>query len=121
MRKRKDKMNASWLDEPKEVYARIGQEYQPPLVMLEDPDTSNLTSSVERMDNILHSAWDVVMRKYADKPKPDVQTFCTHTAISWLKQGRCKPPPSQAPAYGKGSRKWAFTEPQSWTVGASLT
>ena len=43
--------------------------------MLEDPDTDNPALSVERIDNILHGAWDVVIKKYADKREPHAKTF----------------------------------------------
>ena len=60
---------------PKEVYQWIQNEYQPPLVMLLDPDTSQPTANIPRMDEILHASWDQVMRKYADTPEPDVHAF----------------------------------------------
>ena len=43
--------------------------------MLKDPDTGEPTSNVNRMDNILHEAWDKVMRKYADQAEPDPEIF----------------------------------------------
>ena len=71
----KSKMDQAWLDRPKEVYQWIQNEYQPPLVMLLDPDTSQPTANIPRMDEILHASWDQVMRKYADTPEPDVHAF----------------------------------------------
>ena len=43
--------------------------------MLLDPDTSQPTANIPRMDEILHASWDQVMRKYADTPEPDVHAF----------------------------------------------
>ena len=68
-------MDQAWLDRPKEVYQWIQNEYQPPVVMLLDPDTSQPTANIPRMDEILHASWDQVMRKYADTPEPDVRAF----------------------------------------------
>ena len=68
-------MDQAWLDRPKEVYQWIQNEYQPPLVMLLDPDTSQPMANIPRMDEILHASWDQVMRKYADTPEPDVHAF----------------------------------------------
>ena len=105
IRKWKGKMNASWLNKPKEVYAWIRQEYQPPLVMLEDPNTGNPTSSVEQMDNILHAAWDVVMRKCADKPGPDVQTFMNSYGHFFVKTGQMRTAPLTGPRIQKRLKK----------------
>ena len=75
LEKWKAKMDSAWMDKPKEVYKWIQNEYQPPLVMLLDPDTNQPTSNIQRMDEILHASWDKVMRKYADTPEPDVRAF----------------------------------------------
>ena len=123
IRKWKDKMNASWLDKPKEVYAWIRQEYQPPLVMLEDPDTGNPTSSVEWMDNILHGAWDVVMRKYADKPEPDVQTFMNTYGHFLVKTGQMQTAPLTGPRIRKRLKKMGIhtaTGLDGWCVSDLL-
>ena len=71
----KSKTDQAWLDRPKKVYQWILNEYQPPVVMLLDPDTSQQTANIPRMDEILHTSWDQVMRKYADTPEPDVHVF----------------------------------------------
>ena len=47
----------------------------PPPGHANDPGTGAPTSNVKRMDHILQSAWDGVMRTYATSPKPNVQKF----------------------------------------------
>ena len=106
-------MNQAWLGRPKDVYRWIQNEYQPPLVMLLDPETQQPTSNVNRMDDILHASWDKVMRKYAHAPEPDTEFFCSAV-------GSCKPPLSQAPDSSRGSGKWAPIQPPALTAGASL-
>ena len=83
----KHKMNQAWLDRPKDVYRWIQNEYQPPLVMLLDPETQQPTSSVNRMDDILHASWDKVMRKYAHAPEPDAAAFVRKYGV-FLQRGR---------------------------------
>ena len=119
----KDKMNASWLDKSKEVYASIRQEYQPPLVMLEGLDTSNPTSSVERMDIILHGAWDVLMRKYADTPEPHVQTFMNTYGHFLVKTGQMQIAPLTGPRMCKRLKKMGIHTaigPDGWCVSDLL-
>ena len=118
IRKWKDKMNASWLDKPKEVYAWIQQEYQPSLVMLEDSDTST-----ERMDSILHNAWDVIMRKYADKPEPDVQTFTNTYGHFFVKTRQMQSAPLTDPRIRKRLKKMGIhtaTGLDGWCVSDLL-
>ena len=52
----KSKMDQASLDRPKEVYQWIQNEYRPPLVMLLDPDTSQPTVNIPRIDEILHAS-----------------------------------------------------------------
>ena len=123
IRKWKDKMNASWLHKPKQVYAWIRQEYQPPLVMLEDPDTGNPTSSLERMDSILHGAWDVVMKKYANKREPDVQTFMNTYGHFLVKIGQMQTAPLTGPCIRKRLKKMGIhtaTGLNGWCVSDLL-
>ena len=71
----KKKMNVAWSESPRDIYAWIKNESSAPLLMLKDPDTGEPTSNVNPMDNILHEAWDKVMRKYVDQPEPDPEIF----------------------------------------------
>ena len=86
-------MDQAWLDKPKEVYKWIQNEYQPPLVMLLDPETDQPTSNIPRMDEILHESWDQVMRKYTDTPEPDVHAFAQKYDQFLIKNARMQANP----------------------------
>ena len=101
----KSKMDQAWLDKPNEVYKWIQNEYQPPLVMLLDPETDQPTSNIPRMDEILHESWDQVMRKYADIPEPDVHAFAQKYDQFLIKNARMQANPITGKRLAKRLRK----------------
>ena len=103
----KSKRDQAWLDKPKEVYKWIQNEYQPPLVMLLDPETDQPTSNIPRMDEILHESWDQVMRKYADIPEPDVHAFAQKYDQFLIKNARMQANPITGKRLAKRLRKMA--------------
>ena len=84
----KRKMNIAWSASPRDIYAWIKDDSSAPLLMLKDPDTREPTSNVDRMDSILHEAWDKVTRKYADQAEPDPEIFLRKYAPFFWGGGR---------------------------------
>ena len=80
----KKKMNIAWSESPRDIYAWIKDDSSTLLLMLKDRETGEPTSNISRMDNILHDAWDKVMRKYADRAEPDPEIFLRKYAPFFL-------------------------------------
>ena len=109
----KRKMNIAWSASPREIYAWIKDDSSAPLLMLKDPDTREPTSNVDRMDSILHEAWDKVTRKYADQAEPDPEIFLRKYApLFFGGGGGCKPLHSHGRGPGNDSGKWGCEPPQ---------
>ena len=107
------KMNIAWSESPRDIYAWIKEDNSAPLLMLKDPDTGEPTSNVNRMDSILHEAWDKVVRKYAGQSEPDPEIFLRKYALFFLGGGSgCKPLHSQGRGSGNDSGKWGCAPPQ---------
>ena len=70
------RMEEAWAQSPGKVFDWVKGKVDAPLVMVADPDDGGKPcASIEGMDEILHRAWDPIMRKYADRPEPCPQEF----------------------------------------------